>query len=111
MQLTEALRNYVEDKLSNLERHLPNAPTNIDVELDHQTRHNSGPIFRCEIMYAFPREKHVLRAESTETDMYAAIDTCVPKIKLQIDQESDKRETAVKRGGRKLKEMLRGFWE
>src|SRR3989338_6980176 len=107
MQLPEALRNYVEDKLSNLERHLPNAPTNIDVELDHQTRHNSGPIFRCEIMYAFPREKHILRAESTETDMYAAIDTCMPKIKEQLDKEWDKRDTLARRGGRALKRLLR----
>lgn len=111
MELTEALRNYAEDKVRNLSRHNGAVPQNIDIELSRETGHNSGPVFRCEIMFEMPYEKFMLRAESTETDMYAAIDTCVPKIKEQLDKERHRRDTMVKRGGRKLKEMISRWWE
>jgi len=110
-ELTDALQNYVDEKIGQLERHLGKEPTNIDVELERMTGHQSGQIFRCEINIALPGEKSILRAESSETDMYAAIDTCIPKIKEQLERERDRRETLVKRGGRKLKDMMRNFWE
>ena len=107
MDLTEALRNYVEEKLGLLERHIRRNPINVDVELEHLTGQHSGPVFRCEINFEIPKEKKILRAESTETDMYAAIDTCMPKIKEQLDKEWDKRDTLARRGGRALKRLLR----
>lgn len=85
-------------------------PTNVDVELEHMPAHQSGPVFRCEINIAVPGEKSVLRAESIETDMYAAIDTCVPKVKEQLDKESHKQDTLVRRGGARLKELMRKIW-
>jgi len=110
-QLTKALENYVDDKVGSLKRFAREQPLNIDVELEHMPKHSSGPVFRCEIMFELPNEKTMLRAESVEEDMYAAIDTCVPKIKEQLTKESDRRETIIKRSGRKLKEMMRGWWE
>lgn len=109
-ELTDALRAYVNDKVGNLERHMRKTPTNVDVELEHMPAHHSGPVFRCEINIAMPGEKQVLRGESVETDMYAAIDTCVPKIKEQLNKESDRRESLVRRGGRRLKELTRKLW-
>lgn len=109
-ELTDALRNYVEEKISTLNRHAGKDPLNIDVELEHKTAHHSGPIFRCEIMFEMPGDKKLFRAESTQEDMYAAIDTCIPKIKEQLDKERDKKQTLEKKRGRKLKEMLRKFW-
>ena len=111
MDLTEALRNYVEDKISLLDRHFGSEPTNIDVELEHMTTHHSGPIFRCEINIKIPSEQFVLRADSTQEDMYAAIDTCLPKIKERLEKERHKNEALLKKGGRKFKEMMRSFWE
>lgn len=110
MTLTDALRGYVEDKLSQLDRHAADNPINIDVELEHMTNHHSGPIFRCEIMYSMPGA-NVIRGESTEADMYAAIDTCIPKVKQQLDHASDKRETRIKQGGRTFKDMMRKLWD
>ncbi len=111
MELTEALRNYVGDKIAHLDKHAAVAPINTDVELEHFPAHHSGPIFRCEIMYTMPGDGQVLRAEATEADMYAAIDVCLPKIKEQLDKSGQKHDALVRRGGRKLKEMMRRFWE
>src|SRR3989338_9731178 len=111
LELTEALRTYAEDKIGQIQRHFGKDPINIDIELEYMPAHHSGPVFRCEINVEMPGQKSMLRADSTESDMYAAIDTCIPKIKEQLDKQRDRRDTRIRRGGRAFKEMLRRFWE
>jgi len=110
-ELTDALRAYVNEKINALGRHLDKEPANIDIELEYMTVHRSGPVFRCEIMFDLPGGDKMIRAESVEVDMYAAIDTCLPKIKDQLEVARHKRDTLVKRGGRKLKQMMQKMWD
>ena len=83
LELTEALKSYVEEKIGVLERHWDNI-LEARVELEQSPHHRSG-FFRCEVNLDVP-EKHVMRAESSGPDLYAEIDDVVPKQREQIEK-------------------------
>lgn len=83
LELTVALKNYVQEKVGHLE-HYWGEIYEARVELGRSTHHQSG-FFRCEVNLDVP-QKLVLRAESTEPDLYAAIDMVIPKLKEQIEK-------------------------
>jgi putative sigma-54 modulation protein len=74
MEMTDAIRNYVEDKLSALEPKLERfgESVKIDVEVGKTTqRQRKGEVFRCEIQGELPGK--LIRAEQTDDDLYKAI--------------------------------------
>lgn len=83
LDLTEPLKQYAEEKVGHLEHYFAEI-LEARVELERSRHHRSG-FFRCEVNLDVPQE-HVLRAESTETEMYAAIDTVIPKLKEEIEK-------------------------
>lgn len=83
LELTEALKSYVEEKVGHLE-HYWDEILEARVELEQSTHHQSG-FFRCEVNLDVP-QKQVMRAESTLPDLYAAIDECIPKLREQIEK-------------------------
>lgn len=112
-ELTEAIRNYVEEKVGVLEKVLPAHDESImvDVEVAKVTRHHQhGEVFKAEINLHFSHR--YLRSESYNEDLYAAVDEMQDEITRQINTSIEKRITLVRRGGRALKKMLRGatFW-
>ena len=74
MELTPAIRQYVEEKLEYLDKLLPDNESIVaDVEVGKTTNHhNKGEIMRCEINLRVPGD--LLRVEKTEKDLYKAID-------------------------------------
>ncbi len=84
VEITDSLRNYVDSKFEKLERHFDNV-TNTHVILTVEklnqkaeaTLHLSG---------------NTLFADSTEEDMYAAIDTLVDKLDRQVKKHKEKRK-------------------
>ena len=85
LELTEALKNYATEKVSHLE-HYWDEILEARIELEASTHHLKG-FFRCEVNLDVP-QKYVLRAEATETDMYAAIDAVVPKLREEMEKMS-----------------------
>ena len=83
LELTEAMKSYAEEKIGNLE-HYWNEILEARIELE-QSRHHQTGFFRCEVNLDVP-QKLVMRAESTEPDLYAAIDAVVPKLREQIEK-------------------------
>lgn len=82
IEVTPALREYVEKKLGKLERYFetfPDIKVNLRVYSDKQ---------RVEVTIPFP--DLVLRAEEAHTDMYAAIDLVVDKLERQIRKHKTK---------------------
>ena len=82
IEVTPALREYVEKKLSKLERYFdtfPEIKVNLKVYSDQQ---------RVEVNIPFP--DLLLRAEEAHTDMYAAIDLVVDKLERQIRKHKTK---------------------
>lgn len=82
IEVTPALKEYVEKKLSKLERYFdtfPEIKVNLKVYSDKQ---------RVEVTVPFP--DLLLRAEETNSDMYAAIDLVVDKLERQIRKHKTK---------------------
>ena len=83
LELTEALKDYAEEKIGHLEKYWDEI-LEARVELQTSAHHLKG-FFRCEVNLDVP-QKHVLRAEATESDLYAAIDKVVPKLREEIEK-------------------------
>lgn len=84
IELTDALRDYVEKKLSKLERYFE-APLTADVNV---TLSVIKDMHTVEV--TIPMPGLMLRAEERNTDMYASIDLVVDKLERQIRKHKTK---------------------
>lgn len=84
IEVTPAIRNYVEKKVGKLERYFDETPTS-PVHVNLQVINNQQII---EITIQMPQL--LLRAEEIHTDMYAAIDLVVEKLERQIRKHKTK---------------------
>ncbi|MBI2086892.1 MAG: ribosome-associated translation inhibitor RaiA [Candidatus Zambryskibacteria bacterium] len=109
IELTPAISNYVNRKISTIEKYFENKPELVaQVEVGKFTQHHkSGDIFRAEV--------HVvgagidLYAASSQSDLYAAIDLVKDEIIRNALHFKGKRESIARRGARMVKDMIRGF--
>lgn len=100
IEITPALRNYVEKKVGKLERYFDESLTS-DVHVRMQVL-NTQHIIEITI----PMSQLVLRAEETHSDMYAAIDLVVEKLERQIRKHKTKVNRKFRQDG-SLKYMFR----
>jgi ribosomal subunit interface protein len=108
IELTPAIRAYVEEKVGMLGKLIDPADTSAhaDVEVGRTTTHHqSGDIFRAEINLRIAGAK--LRAVAERDDLYAAIDEMKGELMRQLRKEKTKRTDVVRRGGLAFKRMLR----
>ncbi len=103
LELTDALKNYVENKVGHLE-HYWEEILEARVELESSTHHQSG-FFRCEVNLDVP-QKQVMRAETTSPDLYAAIDETIPKLREQIEKFKGQQRTRDRKFRRYLKTVF-----
>lgn len=90
MELTEAIKNYVTEKLEKIAPILERfEPTEARVEVGRTTHHHeNGDVFRAEINLTVQGE--VLRAEETTEDLYAAIDAAAEHLRTQVVKYKEK---------------------
>lgn len=82
VDITDSLRNYVEEKMERLERHFDKV-TNTHVILSVESlRHKAEATVNMSGNNIF--------AESTEENMYAAIDNLVDKLDRQVKKHKEK---------------------
>ena len=91
--LTSSIKENVQDKLSRLEK-LLKPEDRLHVELEVNKRHQSGMLYRVEIVI----QPHGFFAEARGNDFYEALDLVVPKIKEQLAKKKDKLLTARRKG-------------
>ncbi|MEH7355070.1 ribosome-associated translation inhibitor RaiA [Neobacillus drentensis] len=85
IEVTPAIREYVEKKIAKLERYFTEAPdANVNVNL----KFNQDKTSKVEVTILLPQL--VLRAEETNVDMYAAIDLITDKLERQIRKHKTK---------------------
>lgn len=85
IEVTPAIRDYVEKKVSKLERYFNEVPdANVHVNL----KVNQDKSAKVEVTIPLPQL--VLRAEEVNNDMYAAIDLIVDKLERQIRKHKTK---------------------
>jgi ribosomal subunit interface protein len=100
IEVTPAIRDYVEKKVGKLERYFLESPdANVHVNL----KVNQDKTAKVEI--TIPMTQLVLRAEESNIDMYAAIDLIVDKLERQIR----KHKTKVNRKFREKGDMREYF--
>jgi ribosomal subunit interface protein len=110
IELNDSLRIYLEKRLQKLEHFINESETAIiaEVELGKiTTGQRSGDIFRAEINLEIGGK--LLRAESEQSDIHAAIDDMQEEIVRELKKFKDKRTTLFRKGARRIKNMVRGF--
>ena len=89
--LTEAIRNYFQDKMDMLEKYFGDKikVINCDVEIEKVVGGQSkGEIFRAEVNLQVPHD--ILRVEKTEKDLYKAIDKVKDHLEIVIKKYKEK---------------------
>ncbi|MBX4191851.1 MAG: ribosome-associated translation inhibitor RaiA [Candidatus Doudnabacteria bacterium] len=102
LSLSPAVKDYVKEKIGNLEKFI--GAMEAKVELERDRHHQSGLVFRAEVMLIVGGK--VMRAEAGGEDIFAAIDLVIPKMKEQISKFKDKKTTLGRRGARSAKRKI-----
>lgn len=85
IEVTPAIREYVEKKIAKLERYFTETP-NANVNVNLKTYSDK----RSKVEVTIPMTNLVLRAEEVHDDMYAAIDLITDKLERQIRKHKTK---------------------
>ncbi len=106
IEITPKIKALIEHKIAPLGKFLPehNQAVTCEVEISKAAEHQSGKIYRAEVNLAVNGKLY--RAEATEDQIEKAIDEVRNELKYELVKASDKRESLIRRGGRKLKEMM-----
>src|SRR3982751_5410835 len=94
IDVTPAIREYIEKKITKLERYFTETP-NANVNVNLKTY--SDKTAKVEI--TIPMQNLVLRAEEVNDDMYAGIDLIVDKLERQIRKHKTKVNRKVREKG------------
>ena len=101
LELTEAIKDYVNNKIGGLEKFSSlgrftdqkedagsHSATIADVEVGVLSHHHkSGQIFSAVVTLTFP--KHFIRAEAEAEDLYQAIDAVRGKLEMSIESQKN----------------------
>ncbi|WP_152655242.1 ribosome hibernation-promoting factor, HPF/YfiA family [Oceanobacillus sp. CFH 90083] len=93
IEVTNAIREYVEKKISKLERYFDSAPTS-DVHVNLSVYNDEQ---RIEV--TIPMTNLLLRAEVQHLDLYAAVDLAVDKLERQIRKHKTKINRKFRQNG------------
>jgi putative sigma-54 modulation protein len=85
IEVTPALREYVEKKVGRLEKYFDDISPNTDAHVTLRVARDGNTI-----EVTIPMPGVILRAEDTHADMYAAIDLVVEKLERQIRKHKTK---------------------
>jgi putative sigma-54 modulation protein len=89
LELTPAIKEYIEEKIGNLEKYI--TATDARVEIDRDQHHHTGLVFRAEVNMFMGGK--LIRAEARAEDIYAALDLTIPKLKEQITKFKNKKSS------------------
>lgn len=81
VQITDHIEEYIQKRMSKLERHMPQMKE-VRAELSHNQTRAASDQFTCQLTMWAP--KRILRAEEVSGDIFAAIDQAVDKMDRQI---------------------------
>lgn len=108
IDLTDAIRSYVEKRLCTLKKHVDaTAGDNFaEIEVGKTTEHHhQGNIFRAEIVLHINGKKVV--AVSEKDDLYAAIDEMKDKIEREVTSGKERSRALWRKGASAVKKILR----
>lgn len=108
--LTPAISQHVDKRMDKVSKLVESDPTVVcDIELGRTTEHHAkGPVFRAEI-HLVGAGKNLYAAKEAE-DLYSAIDEVQSEIIRELTSASKKRLSYLRRGGARVKGMVKGLW-
>jgi putative sigma-54 modulation protein len=113
IELTEAIKDYVLKRVTNLEKLLSNIETKkgeakVKFEVTKTTNHHkAGEIFHADCIISVAGKKYY--GSSDNEDLYSAIDEVKNTLFNDIQKNKDRRQTLYKRGALSVKKMLKGL--
>ncbi len=88
MELTPAIREYVEEKIRSLEKFFDNIiKAEIDIGMNSH-HHNKGKIFYAEVTLDIPGR--MIRVVKEEEDLYKAIEKVKDHLKIELESAKEK---------------------
>lgn len=113
MDLTDAIRDYVEKKITDLGKLLnrieeTGGEVNVNFEVSKNTKHNKGEdVFHADCTIDVDGRNYYFGID--KGDLYEAIDAVKDALYIEIDRSHEKKQTLFMRGARKAKDLLRGL--
>jgi putative sigma-54 modulation protein len=113
IEITPAIRDYVEKKVTNLEKLLSSMEQEgrevlVDFEVGKSTKHHkSGVVFHSDCLININGKKFY--SSSDKEDLYQTIDEIKESLFTEISKNKDRRQTLFRRGAASVKKMLKGL--
>ena len=113
IELTEAIKDYVLKKVTNLEKLLSNIEEKggdviVNFEVSKATNHHkSGVVFHTDALIRVNGKEFYASVDAE--DVYMAIDEVKETLFNDIQKNKDRRQTLMKRGAMSVKKMLKGL--
>jgi ribosomal subunit interface protein len=111
MQITPDIKDYLYKKLAHIEKFLNPTDESVlcEVELGKiSNHHNKGDVYKTEINLHIAGKN--LRAVSEMEDIFASIDIAKDDIVRDLQTNKDRKVSMMKRGGAKIKNLLKGLF-
>ncbi len=106
IEVTDAIKEYVEKKFSSLCKKFTIVDSHIAIEVGKSTNHHKqGEIYFAEVHV--PRTGGMLYARAEKEDLYEAIDHLVNEVYKQLDMSKGKKFALFKKGAHLIKGMLK----
>lgn len=113
IELTEAVKDYVSKRVTNLEKLLSGIEekggevrVNFEVSKSNN-RHKSGEIFHADCLIKIDGREFYSSFDAE--DLYTAIDEIKETLFNDIQKNKDRKQTLFKRGAMSVKKMLKGI--
>ena len=113
MELTQAIKDYVSKRVTNLEKLLTSIEEGggkvmANFEVSKSTNHHkSGEIFHTDCLIKIDGREFY--SSSDEEDLYQAIDAIKDSLYNEINKNKDRNQTLFYRGARSVKKMMKGL--
>ena len=108
IKLTDDLRDYVEEKINSLDKFINTEGDAVFIEVELlEGEPEKGRAFRADISITAPGER--THAVGWGDNLNAAIDESKDELARRLRREKKKRLSILKKTGRKIKDMIRGF--
>lgn len=108
IELTPSIRDYAEKRVNSLQKyfHEEKEEAFASIEVGKTTHHHKGGfVYRAEISIRAHGKQYYAVAETE--DLYAAIDKVRDEIAREVVSSKEKRETLFRRGGAKIKSIIK----
>lgn len=113
IELTEAIKEYVLKRVTNLEKLLSGieakgGEVNVKFEVAKTTNHHkSGDIFHADCLIKIDGKEFYGSAD--KEDLYQAVDAIKDSLYNEINKNKDRAQTLFKRGAASVKKMMKGL--